>query len=961
MSQVEESLGSTGREPVVGQADDGSRGLPESVEDQRRLFSVFFEHAPTAFQIFRADGRSVLVNQAFRDLFGSEPPPEYNVLQDDIAQRQGFLALIQRAFAGEVVHVPAQWYDPRDLRDITVHEGRRVAIELTLFPLRDACGVVRHVAHCCKDVTAEQTLALERAEIDATLNSIGDAVIATDDTGRVVRMNPVAERLTGWSLPQARGTPLADVFRIFNEETRVPVESPADRVLREGSVVGLANHTILVARDGAQYPIADSGAPIRDASGVVRGVVLVFHDKTEDAKAERALRASEERLRLLNDLGEATRVVADPEQIMPVALAVLGRHLGVSRCAWAHVEEDGDSFTIPHDYTDGCPSIVGHYQLSLFGPRAVAELRQGRTLVVRNVDTELSRDEGATTFNAINSKAIICCSLVRHGVFRAMMAVHQITPRDWTDSEIALVQEVVERCWATIEQRVAEAKLRHSEALLRIAGHTAHLGGWRIEVPSLRLTWSDEMRPIHDLPAGTTPGLEQGIQYYLPEYRDIVRTKLRDCASEGTPFDLELQLLTAIGRRIWVRAIGQAERNLAGTIVAVRGALQEITERKQTESQLLVSDRMASVGSLAAGVAHEINNPLASLAANLALADQEITDLSARVPVSPELLNELRDAREGAERVRMIVRDLQLFSHSEQDRSGPVDVEQALESTMRLAWNEVRHRARIVRVYGKVPLVEANEARLGQVFLNLIVNAAQSIPEGNCEGNEIRLETAIGPGNRVTISIADTGSGMTAEVQHRLFTPFLTTKPVGVGTGLGLSICHRLVTTMGGALAFSSEVGRGTVFRVVLPIAQPRAKAERVAPVMTPPAVSRRGRVLVIDDEVVLAHTVRRILGESHDVVPIDSAQEALVLFRSGQRFDVIFCDLMMPQVSGMDLHAELSRIEPDQAQKMVFMTGGAFTPRARDFLATVSNRRIEKPFNIQGMRSLVADLLRQA
>ena len=958
MSQVEEFLGSMIPAPLVRPAADDSRGLPASSEDQRRLFSVFFEHAPTAFQIFHADGRSVLVNQAFRDLFGSEPPPEYNVLQDDIAKRQGFLALIHRAFAGEVVHVPAQWYDPRELRDVTVREGRRVAIELTLFPLRDQTGEVRHVAHCCKDVTAEQTLAMERAEIDATLNSIGDAVIATDGAGRIVRMNPVAEHLTGWSLTQARGASLAEVFRIFNETTRVAVESPADRVLRDGIVVGLANHTILVARDGAEYPISDSGAPILDANGAVRGVVLVFHDKTEDAKAERALRASEERLRLLNDLGEAIRVVAEPDQIMPVALAVLGRHLGASRCAWAHVEKDGDWFTIPNDYTDGCPSAVGRYQLSLFGPRAVAELRQGRTLVVRDVDAELSSDQGATMFNAINIKAVICCALVRQGDFRAMMAVHQTTPRDWSDSEVALVQEVVERCWATIEQRAAEAKLRHSEALLRIAGHTAHLGGWRLEVPGFHLTWSDEMCFIHDLPPGTTPSLETGIEYYLPEFREIVKARLRDCASEGTPFDLELPLITARGRQIWVRAFGQAERSLAGTIVAVRGALQEITEKKQTESRLLVSDRMASVGTLAAGVAHEINNPLASLAANLALADQEIADLAVRVPVSRELLDELRDAREAAERVRMIVRDLQLFSHSEEDRSGPVDVEQALESTLRLAWNEVRHRARVVRVYGKVPLVEGNEARLGQVFLNLIVNAAQSIPEGNCEGNEIRLETALDPGNRVIISIADTGCGMSAQVRHRLFTPFLTTKPVGEGTGLGLSICHRLITTMGGTIEFSSEVGKGTVFRVVLPTAPLATQVEPLAPVTTPPVASRRGRVLVIDDELVIAQTVGRILGELHDVLPVGSAQQALALLRSGQQFDVIFCDLMMPQVSGMDLHAELSRTDPGQAAKLVFMTGGVFTARARVFLASVPNPRVEKPFDIPGLRSLVAGLL---
>jgi PAS domain S-box-containing protein len=945
-----------------------SGSLLDSMDDPRGLLSAFFENAPAAFQIFGADGRSLLVNQAFRDLFGSEPPPDYNVLLDDIARRQGFLALIHRAFAGEAVRIPVQWYDPRDLREVKVNEGRRVAIEILLFPLADADGQIRHVAHCCKDVTAEQALAIERAEVHATLNSIGDAVIATDSAGRVVRMNPVAERLTGWSLAEAKGMALADVFRIFHEVTRVTVESPADRVLREGLVVGLANHTVLVARDGSEYPISDSGAPIRDAAGAVQGVVLVFHDKTEDAKAERALRASEERLRLLHELGEATRDVADPEQILPAALAVLGRHLGASRCAMAHVDADGDGFTIPHDYTDGCASIVGRYQLSLFGPRAVAELRRGQTLVVRDVDAELSSAAGADMFNAIQIKAIICCSLVKQGVFRAMMAVHQTTARDWTASEVAVVQEVVERCWATIEQRVAEVKLRRGEGLLRLAGRIARMGGWSIEVPSLRVTWSDEVCSIHEVEPGFTPSLDQGIEYYVPEFRSIVSDAVRQCMEKGEPFDLELQLVTARGRQIWVRAIAQAERNAAGTIVEVQGAFQEITQKKQTEAQLRVADRMASVGTLAAGVAHEINNPLASLTANLALADQKILALAERLPISRDLLDELRDAREGAERVRMIVRDLQLFSHPDEDRLGPVDVERVIESTLRLAWNEVRHRARVVKAYGKIPLAEGNEARLGQVFLNLIVNAAQAIPEGNYEGNELLIETAIAPNNRVVIRITDTGCGMTAELQQRLFTPFLTTKPVGAGTGLGLSICQRLITSMRGQIEFSSAVGKGTVFRVLLPIsplaieveADWEAESMAVATVAAAPT-SRRGKVLVIDDEMVIAQTVGRILGATHQVLAIDSAQQALALFRSGERFDVVFCDLMMPQMTGMDLHAELSKIDPDQADKVVFMTGGAFTSRARQFLDTVPNPRINKPFQIQGIRSLVSELLREA
>ncbi len=173
-------------------------------------------------------------------------------------------------------------------------------------------------------------------------------------------------------------------------------------------------------------------------------------------------------------------------------------------------------------------------------------------------------------------------------------------------------------------------------------------------------------------------------------------------------------------------------------------------------------------------------------------------------------------AREAARRVRQIVRDLRIFSRSEVDATGPVDLTAVLESTLRMAWNEIRHRARLVKDFEAVPAVEGNESRLGQVFLNLIVNAAQAIPEGRAESNQIRVRLAQAQSGQVEVAITDTGPGIPPEVLQRLFTPFFTTKPPGVGTGLGLSICHKIITSIGGSIEVDTEVGRGTTFRVLL-------------------------------------------------------------------------------------------------------------------------------------------------
>jgi CheY-like chemotaxis protein/two-component sensor histidine kinase len=322
-----------------------------------------------------------------------------------------------------------------------------------------------------------------------------------------------------------------------------------------------------------------------------------------------------------------------------------------------------------------------------------------------------------------------------------------------------------------------------------------------------------------------------------------------------------------------------------------------------------------------------------------------------------ELTEELRDAREGAERLRHIVRDLKLFSRADDETRSKVDVERVLESSIRLVTPEIRHRAKLVRNYVRVPPVHANESRLGQVFVNLLVNAAHAIPEGRADRNEIRIATSVTSDQRVRIAITDTGTGMPPEVVARIFTPFFTTKPVGVGTGLGLAICHQLVAALGGEITLDTAVGRGTTFFVTLP-ALTGAAPERVSSTLSPPFTKRRARILVVDDDQLIIATIVRVLGSEHEVIAHTDPHSARQRIADGERFDIVLCDLMMPTGTGMELHADLARIAPDQAQNMVFMTGGAFTAHAREFLDEVPNPRLEKPFGIQTLRAMIHERL---
>ena len=464
-------------------------------------------------------------------------------------------------------------------------------------------------------------------------------------------------------------------------------------------------------------------------------------------------------------------------------------------------------------------------------------------------------------------------------------------------------------------------------------------------------------RPLFEHPSTGVVGTNI-FSYPAGDHAIALRKALIQIEQTGLPQGFEASVFRPDGSQVWYSTrLGPVKEH--GKVTGAVLVSRDVSDKKQTEMHLMLSDRMASVGTLAAGVAHEINNPLASVIANLDMAMQDIMALAETAKLPPDLSDEIKDARVAADRVREIVRDLKIFSRGEEDRHGPVDVEHVLESTLRMAWNEIRHRAKLVKHFGKVPFVDADESRLGQVFLNLIINAAHAIPAGNYDSNEIRISTSVEPSGRVMVDIRDTGTGIPVEVRPRLFTPFFSTKPVGVGTGLGLAISHRIITQFGGTIAYDTEVGRGTEFHISLPVAGPATPVVHTQKIWTRSPAARRGSILVIDDEETLAQAIRRFLSVEHNVTAVYRARDALDLLELGTRYDVILCDLMMPQITGMELFNEIIRLDPAQAGRIVFLTGGAFTASAREFLVSTTNRRIEKPFDLKEVRRLVNELIR--
>jgi len=251
--------------------------------------------------------------------------------------------------------------------------------------------------------------------------------------------------------------------------------------------------------------------------------------------------------------------------------------------------------------------------------------------------------------------------------------------------------------------------------------------------------------------------------------------------------------------------------------------------------------------------------------------------------------------------------------------------------------------------------VVADEARLGQVFLNLLVNAAHALPEGRSESNEIRISLfSLGP-DKVRIEISDTGHGIPKTLLGRIFEPFFTTKPAGVGMGLGLSISQSIIAGLRGELAVESEEGRGTTFRITVPVGRPATRSERRStPAPSSAPRSAAAHVLIVDDEPALASALATFLGVEHHVTVVGRADQALGLVSSGQRFDAIVCDVLMPQVSGIDMYEELEKRHPDMAARMIFITGASTMPRVADFLARVDNARLDKPIDVDQLKRTV-------
>ncbi|MDB4998576.1 MAG: sensor histidine kinase [Myxococcaceae bacterium] len=501
------------------------------------------------------------------------------------------------------------------------------------------------------------------------------------------------------------------------------------------------------------------------------------------------------------------------------------------------------------------------------------------------------------------------------------------------------------------ERRNAEEALQRSEELYRLAARATKDALWDWDLPSGALTWSASAASVFMEPEvgghiswwkdrihpEDAPRIKASIEAALAGDAESWSGGYRWRRGDGTYGDF-------LDRGFIVRHGGQATRMV--------GSMADMTQLNRLQAQLVQADRLAAVGLLAAGVGHEINNPLSYVLGNL----EAVQDSAAFAnECDGDARAAIREAFEGALQIAEIVRNLKSFSRSETRRT-EVDIHPLLERSLRIAENEIRHRARLERDFGAVPAITASESELAQVFLNLLINAAQAIVEGSKDENVIRVATGLDARGRVFISVSDTGEGIRAEDICHVFDPFFTTKPVGIGTGLGLSICHGIVQAMGGEMTVESAPGERTTFTVLLPVAAASEAKSTVGgvPLTQPLSAPRRMRLLVIDDEIAVAKCVARMLRAECDVVIVATAVEGLAKLDADPPFDAVLCDLMMPHMSGMDFYDAVCAAHPQIVSRLFFMTGGAFTSRATQFVESLAHPPLDKPLRAAALRSML-------
>ncbi len=472
------------------------------------------------------------------------------------------------------------------------------------------------------------------------------------------------------------------------------------------------------------------------------------------------------------------------------------------------------------------------------------------------------------------------------------------------------------------------------EDLFSLVQRLAGLGCWEWTVATNVVTWSAQLYKIYGLDeASFGASFEAYLELVHADDRARVQTTIGEALHSESEFRFEERIVRPNGEIRVLESTGMVVRDAGGAPQKLIGACMDVTDARALQETLRLADRMAVMGTLAAGVGHELNNPLSYVTNNAEFLQDRLGG------DDPSVASAVEHILTGADRMRGIIRDISAFARPRESTLGPVDVAATVRGAVQLLSSQLRHRAQLDLQLQQV-FVKAGEAELGQVVLNTVANAVQAIPVGAADQHRVRVHCRR-EGDDAVIEVEDSGGGISPEDLDRVCEPFFTTKAVGQGTGLGLFVCHRIANDLGGALEVSNGE-RGALVRVTLPATHARPEA-RPHGVDAAPTFERPLRVLLIDDDQLVLDAFAAALRE-HEVVAATSGRQALREVADDPSFDAVICDMMMPQMTGPMFLRELQLQVPELAPRTIFVTGGAFTPDTQAFVQRYPDRLLEKP-----------------
>ncbi len=873
----------------------------------------------------------------------------------------GLLCILLSALAAHYLFVP-----PFDAFSLTfsalLQTGVFVVVSLFISAL------------ATRNARAERDARRSRESLQTTLWSIGDAVISTDASGRVNFMNPVAERLTGWPLADARGRPLAEVFRIVNETTRETVESPADKVLRDGEIVGLANHTVLLARDGREVPIDDSGAPIRDERGRTSGVVLVFHDVTERREAER------ERSRL------AAVVEHERERLKNLVSSVPG----VVWEAWGEPDESSQRINFVSDHVE---QMLGYtvdewLQTSNFWLTVVHPEDRERAAAEARAIYE-SRDGGASQFrwvrrdgSAVHVEAQSRVILDARGRPAGMRGVTMdISARKVGEERLRFLAEA---------SRVLGSSLDYETTLEGLARLAVERGADYCLIDlvdeegrarRVAATHRDPaLRPLverlREFPPGPqSAGVPRVLRTGLPE-------AVSDVSEETLPRLARDTEHARVLRELGLKSFLTVPLAARGRTIGALTFSSTSARRDYTEADIDYAREIAGRAALAIenarlyARAQEVNRAKDEFLATLS---HEL-----RTPLTPILgwTHMIRSGRlgagESARGIGVIEKNSQSLSRLINDLldmssilSGKMRIERAaveLAGVVREAAETVRPQADARSVAldvrtGEPAFVNGDRTRLVQVFWNLLHNAVKFSPEGG------RVRVSVGGAEgRALVEVEDDGDGIAPEFLPHVFERFRqadmgTTRQHG-GLGLGLALVKSFVEAHGGAVAVESAgEGRGSRFTISLPAAD-GAGAGRASGELEmgagEPCPEVPCHVLVIEDAPDTLEMLRVAFeARGYTAVTCSTPEEALRVAES-ERFDIIVSDIGLPRIDGYELIARLREMPHLRGVPALALTGYAAQRDAEAALAAGFDAHVPKPVDPAELAERMEQLMRR-